>query len=234
MSDRAKATSVYHHPRLRQPKREGGRATKERIFQSARKHFFTRSYNEVRLTDVARDADSNVALVNYYFGSKEHLFREIFRAESETLATRRRARLSALTEGGGAVTLEGIVRAWVDPVIDHVIEENNRILFKNIMAMSLGSDSSELIKSAVTESIAIVDMDYVEAIRSVRPDLSVKTIYWRMLSALGAYTFVLGDPELIDLYNHGGACDWRDGEEIRRQACSVVVAVLSAPEPTGR
>ena len=50
---------------------------KDQIIASAQKLFALRGYDATSIRDICQDADVNVAMVNYYFGSKEGMFREM-------------------------------------------------------------------------------------------------------------------------------------------------------------
>jgi AcrR family transcriptional regulator len=62
----------------RQQRRRGPRAdaadTRGAVLQAARARFAAHGYDGTRLRDVAADADVDVALVSYFFGSKDGLF----------------------------------------------------------------------------------------------------------------------------------------------------------------
>ena len=51
--------------------------TEERIRQVAKRLFTERGYNRTKIRDVAEEADVNIALLNYYFRSKERLYESI-------------------------------------------------------------------------------------------------------------------------------------------------------------
>ncbi|KAA8484118.1 TetR family transcriptional regulator [Arcticibacter tournemirensis] len=50
------------------------RSTEEKIKEAARKVFTQKGYAATRTRDIAEEADINLALLNYYFRSKEKLF----------------------------------------------------------------------------------------------------------------------------------------------------------------
>ena len=63
-------------------------------------------------------AGVNVAAVNYYFGSKERLFEEMFLRRIVPLNNERLARLAACTDAAdGTPMLEDIVTAYVMPAL---------------------------------------------------------------------------------------------------------------------
>lgn len=54
-------------------------STEEKIKDAAKKIFLEKGFGSATTRDIAVCADTNIALVNYYFRSKEKLFHEIFR-----------------------------------------------------------------------------------------------------------------------------------------------------------
>ena len=68
------------------------------------------------LRSIAAAADVNVAAVNYYFGSKEKLFEEMFLRRIAPLNEERLTRLAAcVANAGGYPTLEAIIMAFAMP-----------------------------------------------------------------------------------------------------------------------
>ncbi len=53
-------------------------STEEKIKEAARKLFVEKGFGSATTRDIAECADTNIALVNYYFRSKEKLFQEVF------------------------------------------------------------------------------------------------------------------------------------------------------------
>ena len=58
---------------------------KESIIKSARRLFIQKGYQSTSMRNIAKDADVNLALVNYYFNSKESLFDLIYNEIIEKL-----------------------------------------------------------------------------------------------------------------------------------------------------
>jgi len=51
---------------------------RQRIIESAMELFGEKGFKETTVRDISRKADTNLALVNYYFRNKENLYKEIF------------------------------------------------------------------------------------------------------------------------------------------------------------
>jgi TetR/AcrR family transcriptional regulator len=58
--------------------------SEDKIKEAARRVFLKKGFDGTTSRDIAREADMNIALTNYYFRSKEKLFLEIFRETLET------------------------------------------------------------------------------------------------------------------------------------------------------
>lgn len=58
--------------------RRRGEDTKDRILEEACKLFAERGYRDATHSEICSRAGSNVASINYYFGSKENLYRAVF------------------------------------------------------------------------------------------------------------------------------------------------------------
>jgi AcrR family transcriptional regulator len=58
---------------------EDDSSTEEKIKKAARKVFMQKGYAATRTRDIAEEAGINLALLNYYFRSKEKLFNEVMR-----------------------------------------------------------------------------------------------------------------------------------------------------------
>jgi AcrR family transcriptional regulator len=60
-------------------KRSDGQNTRAKLLEAAAEVFARKGYRDTTVTDICKAANTNVASVNYYFGSKEHLYAEVWR-----------------------------------------------------------------------------------------------------------------------------------------------------------
>ena len=67
---------------------------------------------------VADAANVDVALIYYHFKNKSSLFDGVFERRARPLVSARRDSLHAYVAKGGAVTVEGAVAAFINPMID--------------------------------------------------------------------------------------------------------------------
>ena len=61
------------------------RETRERLLRTAARLFADRGFKKVTVRDICRTARANVAAVNYHFGDKLGLYREVLQLAAEAL-----------------------------------------------------------------------------------------------------------------------------------------------------
>ena len=60
-------------------KRSDGLKTRDRILKAASEVFADKGYHDATVEDICRHAQTNVAAINYHFGSKDQLYAEVWR-----------------------------------------------------------------------------------------------------------------------------------------------------------
>lgn len=93
--------------------------TRQRILDAARAGFSDRGYARTSLRSIARDADVDHALVSYYFGSKEGLFKavaELVFTPAEVLDS---VIARAPRERLAQTLLEAVTGIWEEPEYQH-------------------------------------------------------------------------------------------------------------------
>lgn len=66
-------------PRANVARRKDGVETRDRILAVAREVFAEKGYHEATVEDICSRAASNIAAINYHFGSKEELYAQVWR-----------------------------------------------------------------------------------------------------------------------------------------------------------
>ena len=97
-----------------------GERTRTRLLDAAESLFAEKGFHGVTVRAIARQADSDPALVAYYFGGKRELFDAVLLRRAEELNEIRLAELAACEANAGpeGPTLEAIIHAFTHPLLD--------------------------------------------------------------------------------------------------------------------
>ncbi len=105
---------------IRDAHSEKGEQTRRLLIDAATSLFAEHGFRGTSIRDIARTAGANVAAVNYHFGSKENLYRAVFRQLAARFdGTELQAVRDAVENSAGkprvADVLEAYARAWGRP-----------------------------------------------------------------------------------------------------------------------
>ena len=112
---------------------------RQKILDSAEKLFISRGFASVSTNDIAREAGCNHALIHYYFGNKEELFRQLFLEKIEQVLT------TLMTY----ITTDKPVLDQVDCLVDayfDYLSVNRNLPFFIINEMTLNKERREYMK----------------------------------------------------------------------------------------
>ena len=95
------------------------RETRDRLLDEAERLFGERGIAEVSLREITSAADANIASVNYHFGSKDGLVRELFARRMGPLNDERLRSLDEVqaAAGNSPPSLDAILRAFAGPTL---------------------------------------------------------------------------------------------------------------------
>src|SRR5271157_1855526 len=94
--------------------------TRGRVLKVAARLFAERGFNHVSVRDICKEAGSNVASVNYHFGDKLGLYKELINAVAERMND---AKISALEAGSGRRPEEQL-RAYIRGFMHQLLDAN--------------------------------------------------------------------------------------------------------------
>jgi AcrR family transcriptional regulator len=104
-------------PKLRAAPR--GDRVREAILDCAEQLFAERGFYGASIRDITERAELRLAAVNYHFGTKEGLFRDVLLRRANPLNARRLELLEAVASGGPAGSrLRAVTEAFVLPVVE--------------------------------------------------------------------------------------------------------------------
>ena len=97
----------------------------ERLLDAAEVHFSDKGYEAANIRDLTADANCNIAAVNYHFGGKENLYRQVFERRCIALRDIRLQSIEkALSEQNGKPSLEKLLRLFANAFIEPLIKDS--------------------------------------------------------------------------------------------------------------
>jgi AcrR family transcriptional regulator len=200
---------------------------RERILSAAEQVFSKRGYERASFSEIVKHAKVTQALVNYYFGSKELLFKEVYLRRANEIVQGRREALDDLTRRGKASDLSELLSAFLNPAFAMPKKRGGKA-FLRLQWRLLHSEPPNLAKTLHRQVYDETARQYVEAIRKIVPGLSKKAAYWRIVFVMGMYAYVHSDAHRIDEISQG-LCNANDLAELSTQAKAFILAGMKAP-----
>lgn len=209
---------------------EGESFARERILDAAEATFAQHGYAGTSLRQIVERANVTQALVTYYFGTKEALFKEVFLNRGREIAKARIDALEALRRKG-RFSLAEVVAAYLRPALEMRRTREGRAFIRLQARMHTEPPRfAERLRRDVYDDTV---QRYLQAIREAAPHLSRRTAYWRMVLTIGAYLYAHSDAHRLEKMS-AGLCGTDDLDEMLRQITTFVVGGLMAPEPAGK
>jgi len=109
------------------------RETRDRLLHAAARLFAGRGFKRVTVRDICRDARANVAAVNYHFGDKLGLYREVLHTAVSTM----RSTLEAAQAAGRHGDAEARLRAYIHVYLERVVGSGRNAWIHPLMAREL-------------------------------------------------------------------------------------------------
>ncbi len=117
--------------------------TQIKIIEAAETEFALHGYGGASIRAITSSAGVNTAAINYHFGSKEDLFKEIFRYRIEPINEERLAMLDAAyaKNKGKPLPLTQVVEIMIRPLFTKIIgKDANNLHFLRAMGKGMGED----------------------------------------------------------------------------------------------
>ncbi len=112
-------------------------SARERLLDAAERLFAAKGF-QVGVREITLEAGCNVAGVNYYFGGKEGLYRQVFRRRLAALRERRIASVRrSLDEAGQAATLDLLLRTFTVGFLEPLVEESTGRMWMELTSREL-------------------------------------------------------------------------------------------------
>ena len=204
-------------------------ATRDRLLAGAEIEFAEHGFDGASLRGITATAGTNLAAVNYHFGSKEGLFREVFCQRMGPINDQRLSLLDEATADASAdgPTVESILGAFLGPALALRSSPNGERLLP-LMARLFSEPADRV--APLFAVFSEVWGRFLAALCAALPDLPQEEVAWRLHFAIGSMSHVLQKlPKLPKPI--GGLIELSD-EDATRWLVTYLTAGFHAPRST--
>lgn len=219
----AKGKPTRGRPRLAPEENE----TRERILAAAQTLFAEKGFSKVTLRELTQAADSNLAAVNYYFGSKDQLLVALVKRAAK-IVNRERTRLlqAAIGERGSRKQkIRRILHALVAPAVAVTPGAESAFLYNALLNRAIADGPPELSDLLLRQTSHLAP--YAQELAKLLPELTEEDIYWRLHFILNIEHATHTE---LDRLSHlsGGICDISDRPAMVKRIVDFALAGLLA------
>lgn len=187
-----------------------GEQTRERLLDAAESLFAQKGFYGVTVRAIAREAQSDPALVAYYFGGKRELFDAVLLRRADKLNTIRLEWLEACERDAGpeGPAVEDIIAAFTGPLLDR--SANGGPGWKAYFSL-IGqvTNSPEWGAAVMGKYFDPIVRRFLESMRRALPDAPEEELYWSYHFLSGALVLTFADTGRVDSLS-GGLCQTGD------------------------
>lgn len=212
--------------------------TRDILLDAAEHLFAEKGVQATSLRAITQRAGTNLAAVNYHFGSKDGLVRAVFRRRLEPVNEERLRLLTKVEESSGddGPTTQQVLRAFFEPVIrfqsaggssgggnaQAAVDSMRRLMGRTFSEPGL--EMQRLLKG----QFEVVVRRFTAALARCAPHLSAQELMWRLHFMVGSIIQVTLNGSLIYEVS-GGRCDPRDVGTLTQLMVAYAKAGLEAP-----
>ena len=230
---KTKKTARALAPRSRPPPRRDrrgarrGDTTRLSILESAERCFGERGFDGVSLRTITQIAGVDLALVNYHFGSKDNLLREVIARRARIVHEDRVRALEVARHEAGtqSPSIEAIVTAFLEPLLRRLITGDRGWRYYGNLASQL--DVLPKFISLTSDVLDPTALHFINALRQALPKTPPQSIYWGYMFLIGSMVQVMSATGRIERLSHG-LCGSDDIEGALRELVPFVSAGLRA------
>jgi AcrR family transcriptional regulator len=198
--------------------------TKEKILNAAERLFSERGIDGVSLREIASAAGVQLALISYYFRTKEGLYRAVFRRRIDPISAERTSRLRGLmARKNPPPTIEEVLEALARPWVE-LRDKRGGLLYTRLIAREVG-DPREASRGIVRDLLDPIALEFIGALEKVLPNHPKAEIHWTYHFFIGGLLLVLLKQERIDRLS-GRVVDLAHGEQVIEEIVGLFARAL--------
>ncbi|MGL5019165.1 MAG: TetR/AcrR family transcriptional regulator [Luteolibacter sp.] len=181
--------------------------SKRKLLDAAEQLFAEKGFEAVSVRDITQLAKTNVASVNYHFGSRENLLTMVMTRYMTPVNEERMARLDALERkwAGKSVPLEEIIDALVRPLVGQVRKsELSERLFYKLMGRTFAQQGDGL-PPQIEEQLRMVVQRFTRAFTKALPTVNADDLTWRVHFMVGGMIHMLTHQDILHRLSNGAS-----------------------------
>jgi AcrR family transcriptional regulator len=206
-------------------------STKDRILNAAERLFAERGFAETSLRDITSAAGTNLAAVNYHFQSKDALTLAVFARRIGPVNEERLRRLDELdarAAAGGEVSVEDLVRAFMEPALRLLLVPGGTCGASLVGRLFV--EPGNLFERVYAQNIAVLSGRFMTVLQRALPEVPLVELHWRFLFSAGVFSHVAGGISKIKVIS-GGMCDSSDVGALIERLVVYMAAGFRSPAP---
>ena len=177
------------------------KSVKDRLLDAAEGLFCERGFKGTSIRDIAASAGCNIASVNYYFGSKEKLYEEVWRRHLIPMRDARIASINkVMSQTDNQPDLEDLLKSFADTFVGSMVDTNRASRLTKLMAREY-IDSHLPTNVFVNEVIKPTMTAMHKAIVKICPDLDESKVLLVIFSVIGQLVHVV---HVKTMFEQGG------------------------------
>ena len=211
------------HPNRQAPE------TRNRILDAAEILFVEHGFDGTSMRMITGRAAVNLAAVNYHFGSKDALIKEVFRRRLTELNRQRLAALDRLEAEarGAALKPSRIVEAFFGTALELAADtEHGGHTFMRLLGRTY-TEPNAFVREFLAEEYAGVLERYLGALYAALSDVPREEILWRFHFMMGAMSYAIAGTDGLQLF--AGKFDDADPVRLMPRLMSFLLGGLRAP-----
>jgi len=209
--------------------------TRQRILDAAELLFTQYGFEATTLRRITGAAEVNLAAVNYHFGSKEELIRELFRWRLTWLNQQRLQELDRLEAEAGDKPLKPsqILEVFFGVALRMAADtKGGGRAFMRLLGRTYAKPS-DFVRGFLAEEYAAVVARFKAALIKALPGVPGEEILWRFHFMLGAMSYAISGTDALHIVAED-ALDDDDAEALYARLMSFMLGGLRAPLPALR
>ena len=153
--------------------------TRQRLLEVAERLFADQGFAGTSVRDITAEAGANLAAINYHFGGKENLYREVFRRRLELERDRRLACVREVAERPDA-SAESVIRAFALAVLEPFVDVREGVRLAHLVLREFAD--ARLEPDLCTRTFADYEIELCALLQRVLPGLGLDSarlgVFW--------------------------------------------------------